>query len=101
MIDDKVEEPETFECEAEILGKSEKFMDFLWERSEEKGGKSLDEIARKLDGAVQFSGDFIQGLAALFFGSFPKEIHEFFAFAQDFRFTLKCFGLFDFIIYHL
>jgi hypothetical protein len=49
---DPTEDPEEFESEVVTLGKSEKFMAFLRERSEEKGGKSLDEIARKLDETV-------------------------------------------------
>ncbi len=52
MIDDKVEEADEFEREAAKLSKSEKFMAFLRERSEEKGGRSLDEIARELDGTA-------------------------------------------------
>ncbi len=47
-----VEEADEFEREVAALGKSEKFMAFLRERSEEKGGKSLDEIAKKLDETV-------------------------------------------------
>jgi len=44
-----LEEADEFEKEVSALGKSEKFMDFLQKRSEEKGGKSLTEIIKKLD----------------------------------------------------
>ena len=47
-----VEEADEFEREAAFLAKSEKFMEFLRERSEERGGKPLSEIAQELDGTA-------------------------------------------------
>jgi hypothetical protein len=42
-------EPEdSFEQEVARLGQSEKFMNFLEERAQEKGGISLDEFERRL-----------------------------------------------------
>ena len=43
-----LEEADEFEREIAVLGQSEKFMTFLQKRSEEPGGRSLDEIAQEL-----------------------------------------------------
>jgi hypothetical protein len=43
-----LEVAEAFEREVAELGQSEKFMEFLAERSKEPGSVSLDDLARKL-----------------------------------------------------
>lgn len=43
-----LEEADEFEQEVAALGRSEKFMNFLRQRSEQKPGKPLSEIAKKL-----------------------------------------------------
>jgi hypothetical protein len=44
-----LEAADEFEREVALLGQSEKFMEFLAERSKEKGVISIEEIERKLD----------------------------------------------------
>jgi hypothetical protein len=48
-----IEAEDSFEQEVEQLGKSEKFMAFLAERSKEKGGISLEDFERQLEEAEQ------------------------------------------------
>ena len=43
-----LEEADAFEKEVAILGKSEKFMKFLEERSKEEGTISIDDMEKKL-----------------------------------------------------
>lgn len=44
-----LEEADVFEREIAALGRSGKFMNFLRQRSEEKGGRPLSEIAEELN----------------------------------------------------
>jgi len=44
-----LEEADEFEREVAAFGKSNMFMSFLKKRSEEKGGRPLNEIERELD----------------------------------------------------
>ena len=51
-----LEAADAFEREARELGRSEKFMEFLSERSSEPGGVSLAQIEARLSGADPVSG---------------------------------------------
>jgi len=44
-----LEEADEFEKEVSVLGDSEKFMEFLQKRSEEKGGKFLKEVRKRFE----------------------------------------------------
>ncbi len=44
-----LEEADEFEREVAALGNSEKFMNFLQKRSEQKGGRPLNDMAKELN----------------------------------------------------